>query len=57
MSGLGFRIMNDRYYPELLAKQEDDLNKPLQLIASRIKFTDPVSGQAMEFESERKLLI
>jgi tRNA pseudouridine32 synthase/23S rRNA pseudouridine746 synthase len=56
MSGLGFRIMNDRYYPELLAKQKDDLNKPLQLIARQVKFTDPVSGQAMEFKSERKLL-
>lgn len=56
MSGLGFRIMNDRYYPELLPKQEDDLDNPLQLIARRVKFTDPVSGKEMEFESERKLL-
>jgi len=56
MSGLGFRIMNDRYYPELLPKQEDDLNNPLQLIARRVRFTDPVSGKEMEFESERKLL-
>ena len=56
MSGLGFRIMHDRYYPELLEKQEDDLNKPLQLIARRVKFTDPVSGEIMEFESDRQLL-
>jgi tRNA pseudouridine32 synthase/23S rRNA pseudouridine746 synthase len=56
MSGLGFRIMHDRYYPELRDKQEDDLSKPLQLIARRVKFTDPVSGQAMEFESDHKLL-
>lgn len=55
MSGLGFRIMHDRYYPVLLDKQEDDLGKPLQLIARRIKFTDPVSGQAMEFVSDRRL--
>lgn len=57
MSGLGFRIMNDRYYPELLPKQEDDLANPLQLIARRVKFTDPVSGKKMEFASDRKLLI
>ena len=57
MSGLGFRIMHDRYYPELLDKQEDDLSKPLQLIARRVKFTDPVSGEAMKFESDRQLLI
>ncbi len=56
MSGLGFRIMYDRYYPNLLDKQDDDLSKPLQLIARRVKFTDPVSGRPMEFESERKLL-
>ena len=55
MSGLGFRIMHDRYYPELLDKQEDDLSKPLQLIARRVQFTDPVSGKAMEFESDRQL--
>ncbi len=57
MSGLGFQIMNDRYYPELLDKQEDDLNKPLQLIARRVKFIDPVTEHAMEFESERQLLL
>ena len=56
MSGLGFRIMHDRYYPELRDKQEDDLSKPLQLIARRVKFTDPVSGEIMEFESDRQLL-
>lgn len=56
MSGLGFSIINDRYYPDLLAKQTDDLDNPLQLIARRVKFIDPVSGRAMEFESERKLL-
>ncbi len=56
MSGLGLSIMNDRYYPELLAKQADDLENPLQLLAKRVHFTDPVSGQEMQFESERKLL-
>ena len=56
MSGLGLSIMNDRYYPELLAKQADDLENPLQLLAKRVQFTDPVSGQKMAFESERKLL-
>ncbi len=57
MSGLGFSILNDRYYPELLPKQADDFNNPLQLIARRVRFIDPVSGRTMEFESERALLI
>jgi tRNA pseudouridine32 synthase/23S rRNA pseudouridine746 synthase len=56
MSGLGFSILNDRYYPELLPKQEDDFANPLQLIARRVRFIDPVSGRTMEFESERTLL-
>ncbi len=56
MSGLGFRIMNDRYYPQLLPKQADDLENPLQLIARSLKFVDPVSGSEMEFKSERRLL-
>jgi tRNA pseudouridine32 synthase/23S rRNA pseudouridine746 synthase len=55
MSGLGLTIMNDRYYPELLSKLADDLEKPLQLLAKRVQFKDPVSGEEMEFESERKL--
>lgn len=56
MSGLGFRIMHDRYYPQLLAKQADDLEKPLQLLARRLEFSDPISGEKMLFESEHKLL-
>ncbi len=56
MSGLGFSILNDRYYPQLLPKQGDDLDNPLQLIARRVNFIDPVSGTTMEFESERQLL-
>ena len=56
MSGLGLGIMNDRYYPELLPQQADDLDKPLQLLAKKVQFIDPVSGEEMTFESERKLL-
>ena len=56
MCGLGFGILNDRYYPELLPKQPDDLDNPLQLLARRLQFRDPVSDREMEFESERTLL-
>lgn len=55
MSGLGFSILHDRFYPDLLPKQADDLANPLQLIARRVEFDDPVSGKKMRFESERKL--
>lgn len=56
MSGLGFRIMNDRYYPELLPKEDDDFDNPLQLVAKSLQFQDPITGKGMEFHSERNLL-
>jgi tRNA pseudouridine32 synthase/23S rRNA pseudouridine746 synthase len=55
MSGLGFRILNDRYYPDLQPEQADDFEKPLRLVAKSVRFCDPVSGKIMEFTSERKL--
>lgn len=55
MSDLGLRIINDRYYPELLPEQEDDFDNPLQLIAQKIEFRDPITGQDMTFTSKRKL--
>jgi tRNA pseudouridine32 synthase/23S rRNA pseudouridine746 synthase len=56
MSGLGFRILNDRYYPDLQPETADDFARPLQLIAKTVKFVDPVTGEPMEFTSERELL-
>jgi tRNA pseudouridine32 synthase/23S rRNA pseudouridine746 synthase len=55
MSGLGFGLVNDRYYPELLAEQSDDFSAPLQLLAKEIAFTDPVTGKNHHFESPRTL--
>ncbi|GFO55234.1 hypothetical protein GMSM_22410 [Geomonas sp. Red276] len=56
MSGLGFAIENDRFYPELQPEREDDFARPLQLIAREVRFTDPVSGGERVFRSERELL-
>jgi tRNA pseudouridine32 synthase/23S rRNA pseudouridine746 synthase len=55
MSGLGFRILNDRYYPDLQPQQADDYDQPLRLIAKTVRFRDPLSGRDMEFCSEREL--
>jgi tRNA pseudouridine32 synthase/23S rRNA pseudouridine746 synthase len=57
MSGLGFRIINDRLYPDLLAEQDDVFDQPLQLLAKQITFRDPVSGKTVEFISEQALLL
>jgi tRNA pseudouridine32 synthase/23S rRNA pseudouridine746 synthase len=56
MSGLGFGILNDRYYPELQPESEDNFDTPLQLLAKSVKFSDPLSGREREFISERELL-
>lgn len=56
MSGLGFGILNDSYYPELQAEKEDNFDTPLQLLAQRLRFMDPLSGRDREFTSERELL-
>lgn len=51
MWGLGVPISGDPLYPEDLETAVDDFSTPLQLLASGIEFTDPVSGEAREFES------
>jgi tRNA pseudouridine32 synthase/23S rRNA pseudouridine746 synthase len=55
MSGLGFAIVNDRYYPTLLPEIPCDFSHPLQLLSRKIEFRDPISGQIMSFTSTRQL--
>ena len=56
MCGIGFGILNDRYYPELQDEREDNFDTPLQLVAKTIHFRDPLSGKDNKFESERELI-
>ena len=56
MSGLGFKIINDRVYPDLQPERDDDFDQPLQLLAERIRFHDPVAGHGREFRSEQRLI-
>lgn len=53
---LGFRIVNDRYYPELLPEKPVDYNRPLQLLAKKLKFKDLVTRKSFEFQTEQKLI-
>ena len=57
LSGLGFPILNDRYYPTLLPEMPDDFSRPLQLLSRKIEFRDPITGVEMSFESQRDLLL
>ena len=51
MMRLGMPLLNDALYPTPLAAGDEDYEKPLKLLAKRIEFTDPISGQERIFES------
>jgi tRNA pseudouridine32 synthase/23S rRNA pseudouridine746 synthase len=55
MLGLGLPILNDGLYPTLTPEGQPDHARPLQLLAKRLEFTDPVSGAPRLFESARQL--
>jgi len=55
MAALGIPILNDLIYPMHRAADQDNFDKPLQLLAQRIAFVDPVTGQKRAFESSLKL--
>ena len=57
LSELGFPIVNDRCYPELLPETADDFDRPLRLLSRKIEFRDPVTGKEMSFASERNLIL
>lgn len=50
-AGLGMPILNDRFYPQVLADEAADHANPLQLLARSLSFVDPVSGEARHFVS------
>jgi len=59
MNALGIPILNDGIYPTLTPEQlvmtEADYAKPLQLLAKRLEFVDPITKGERVFESQRRL--
>ena len=55
MQTLGWPLLNDRFYPGLLPKAEEDYSRPLQLLAKELRFIDPVTQQFRLFSSNTKL--
>jgi tRNA pseudouridine32 synthase/23S rRNA pseudouridine746 synthase len=55
MASLGLPIRNDPLYPEVVDVAADDFSRPLQLLAQRIEFDDPVCGRRRRFVSRRRL--
>ncbi len=56
LAALGIPILNDAFYPDALPCKGDDVSRPLQLLARSVSFTDPLSGEARHFVSNRELL-
>ena len=55
LASLGTPIINDAFYRVALACKEDDVSRQLKLLARRICFLDPLSGDWREFSSRRSL--
>jgi tRNA pseudouridine32 synthase/23S rRNA pseudouridine746 synthase len=57
MNALGLPIVGDQLYPVVRhgPNDEEDFSEPLQLLAKRIGFTDPITGKERTFQSERTL--
>ena len=53
MAALGVPIDNDPLYPEVLPVQPVDFTAPLRLIAQRLEFDDPLTGEHRCFVSSR----
>jgi tRNA pseudouridine32 synthase/23S rRNA pseudouridine746 synthase len=56
MASLGLPILGDSLYPDVIDVAPDDFSVPLRLLAQRLEFVDPVTGERREFVSERSLL-
>jgi tRNA pseudouridine32 synthase/23S rRNA pseudouridine746 synthase len=55
LASLGFPILHERYYPELQPERPVDFSRPLQLLAWRLSFPHPATGEEKVFTSERGL--
>jgi tRNA pseudouridine32 synthase / 23S rRNA pseudouridine746 synthase len=55
MASLGMAIDGDPLYPNVVDVADDDFSAPLQLLAQRVEFDDPLSGARRRFISARRL--
>ena len=55
MAALGIPILNDLIYPVHRAADEENFDRPLQLLAQHIAFVDPITGQERSFETKLQL--
>lgn len=55
LASIGIGILHDNLYPVLTDEKPDDHERPLQLLARELRFTDPLSGKEREFVTQRTL--
>ena len=55
MAALGIPIIGDGIYPVLTPEARPDYQRPLQLLARSLQFTDPLCGEVRRFDSLRVL--
>ncbi len=55
MASLGLPIIGDPLYPNIIDVAADDFSTPLQLLAQRLEFQDPMTGRRREFVSRRSV--
>lgn len=55
LAGLGIPIVGDPLYPVTRDVAINDFRVPLQLLASELRFVDPIDGEPRHFVSERSM--
>lgn len=55
LAALNIPILNDPFYPKLIEKATDDFSQPLQLLAEKISFVDPISHTTVRFKTSYTL--
>jgi tRNA pseudouridine32 synthase/23S rRNA pseudouridine746 synthase len=55
MNSMGTPIVGDDLYPHPTDRAVDDFTEPLQLLASTMEFTDPLTGRSRQFQTSRRL--
>jgi len=55
MASVGLPIDNDPLYPDVIDVAADDFSSPLQLVAHRLEFDDPLTGAHRAFASSVEL--
>jgi len=52
LAALGLPILGDSLYPTVLDVADDDFSTPLQLVARRLRFIDPIDGTPRDYASK-----